>query len=151
MVQPTRNILLKFIKETFTYKGPSPEKLPINDFIKHYDKKWGKVDRGWLKKIVGNLTPFITFLSSGFANQNDNIETSITFFESKLYSIPSKYNQIKKDLITAVRISLQNRTGGLHRHPLYIFLTADHEVKRKYDKGDWLYSALQYHLYYTRR
>ena len=67
-----------------------------------------RVDRGWLKKIVGNLTPFVIFLSSGFAKQNDNIETSITFFELKLYSIPSKYHQIKKDLITAVRISLQN-------------------------------------------
>ena len=131
MVQPTSPILLTFIKETFSYRGPNPEKLPINDFIKHYDDKLKKVDRGWLKKIIGNLTPFITFLSSGFAKQNDNIETSITFFESQLYSIPSKYHQIKKDLVTAVRISLQNRTGGLHRHPLYIFLTADHEVKRQ--------------------
>ena len=37
--QPTGNILLKFIEETFTYKGPKLEKLPINDFIKQYDKK----------------------------------------------------------------------------------------------------------------
>ena len=96
-----------------------------------------RVDRRWLKKIVGNLTPFITFLSSSFAKQNDNIETSITFFESQLYSIPSRYHQIKKDLVTAVRISLQNRTEG-HHHPLYAFLTADLEVKQQYDKGDWL-------------
>ena len=100
VVQPTSSIFLKFIEETFTYKGKSlnPEKLPINDFIKHYDKQLERVDRGWLKKIVGNLTPFITFLSSSFAKQNDNIETSITFFESQLYSIPSRYHQIRKDL-----------------------------------------------------
>ena len=49
------------------------------------------------------------------------------------------YHQTKKDLVTAVTISLQNnQTGGLHRHPLYIFLTADHEVKQQHNKGDWL-------------
>ena len=49
------------------------------------------------------------------------------------------YHQTKKDLVTAVTISLQNnQTGGLHRHPLYMFLTADHEIKRQYGKGEWL-------------
>ena len=48
-----------------------------------WQKTWKKTDRGWLKQIVGNLTPFIAFLVSGFAHQNDNIVTSIAFFELK--------------------------------------------------------------------
>ena len=40
VVQPTSSTFLKFIEETFTYKGKSlnPETSPINDFIKYYDK-----------------------------------------------------------------------------------------------------------------
>ena len=28
--------------------------------------------------------------------------------------------------------------GGLYRHPLHTFLTEDLEVKRQYNKADWL-------------
>ena len=97
------------------------------------------MNRGWLKKIVGNLTPFITFLSSSFAKQNDNISTSISSFESKLVTTPSsKYQQTKEDLFVAVKSSFVNQTGGWDHHPLNSFLKTNHEVKRQYGKGDWL-------------
>ena len=121
MIHPTSTILLEFIKETFTFKGKNPSKLPINEFIKYYNKK---LDQGWLNLIIGDLTPFVTFLSSSsFVYHTDNITISISFFESKLDSaIPSKYQQTKADLFAAVKNSFGNRTGGWDRHPLNAFL-----------------------------
>ena len=133
---------MEFIKETFTLnkgKNTNPSKLPINEFIKFYDNK---MNQGWLNLIIGNLTPFITFLSSSFAKQNDNISTSISFFESKLVTTPSsKYQQTKEDLFAAVKSSFGNQTGGWDHHPLNSFLTTSHEVKRQFNNG-WLLNLL---------
>ena len=139
-VQPTSTILVAFIKETFTSIVGKPSKLPINEFIKFYDNK---MDQGWLKSIIGNLIPFITFLlSSIFASHTNNVSTSISFFESKLPTIPSsKYQQTKEDLFAAVKSSLANQIGGWDHHPLNYFLTTNHEVKRQFNNG-WLLHLL---------
>ena len=131
---------MTFIKETFTSIVGKTSKLPINEFIKFYDNK---MDQGWLKSIIGNLIPFITFLSlSIFASHIDNISTSISFFESQLAIIPSsKYQQTKEDLFVAVKSSFVNQTGGWDHHPLNSFLTTNHEVKRQFNNG-WLLNLL---------
>ena len=99
-----------------------------------------KVNNKWLKQIIGSLTPFVTFLSSGFASQTDNISTSVSFFKSHLdeLGIPSKYRQTMEDLITAVDKSVSTYFGGWDRHPLNDFLTTSHYVNRQYNGGDWL-------------
>ena len=55
--------------------------------------------------------------------------------------IPSIYQRTKEDLITAVEKSFSNRTWD-DRHPLSVFLTTDHDVKRQYDGHDWLLNFL---------
>ena len=99
------------------------------------------MDQEWLKSIIGNLTPFVTFLlSSSFACHTDNITTSIFFFESKLDStIPSKYQQTKADLFAAVENFFGNQTGGWDIHPLNAFLTSNNEVKSQFNNGWLLY------------
>ena len=51
--------------------------------------------------------------------------------------IPSIYQRTKEDLITAIKKSFSNQTWD-DRHPLDFFLTADHDIKRQYNKHDWL-------------
>ena len=133
---PTSNTLLEFIKETFVSKAKTSSKIPINDFIQYYDRKL-KLDKGWLKPIVGNLTPFITFLRSSSAKQidNDSITSSISFFKSKLndISIQSNCQQIMKDnLVIAVENSF-NKSMDKESHPIIDFLDKDIEQYNKED------------------
>jgi hypothetical protein len=134
---PTSDLLLESINDTFISKVKNSLQLPINDFINHYSDK---LDKGWLEPIVGNLDPFITFLSSSFTNQVDNTKTkSITFFESNVdeLMIESNHQQTKDDLLTAVRDSFDGTAVG-DPHPITVFLMSDHELKKKYNGDDWL-------------
>ena len=129
-----------FIEETFTSTVGKPSKFPINEFIEFYDNK---MDQGWLKSIIGNLLPFVTFLLlSSFASHIDNTSTSISIFESQLAIILSlKYQQTKEDLFVAVKSSFVNQIGGWDHYPLDSFLTTNHEVKRQFNNY-WLLHLL---------
>jgi hypothetical protein len=134
---PSSDLLLIFINETFLSKVKKSSQLPINDFFNHYNEK---LNRGWIEPIVGNLTPFITFLSSSSDQNNDTITAAaISFFRSKLNEMPiqSNYQQTKKHLAAAVEDSFVGKKEG-ELHPIIVFLTSDNEVKHQYNKDGWL-------------
>jgi hypothetical protein len=135
---PTSDILLEFIKDTFASKVKKSSQLPINDFFNHYNVK---LDSGWIEPIVGNLAPFITFLSSSSDQNNDTTTAAaISFFGSKLNEVPiqSNYQQTKQHLAAAV-----NNCFNIHAnadkecHPIIAFLNFNHKVNLQYSGDDW--------------
>jgi hypothetical protein len=135
---PTSGILLEFINETFISKVKNASQLPINVFFNHYNEK---LDRGWIEPIVGNLAPFITFLSSSSDKINDTmIAAAISFFGSKLNGVPiqSNYQQTKKHLSAAVNNCFNIHTNAKEEcHPIIAFLNFNHKVKLQYNGDDW--------------
>ena len=141
---PTCDILLVFVHETFQSKVKHLSKLPINDFIRYYNSR---LEKGWMKRIIGNLVPFITFLSDPGKHINtslaiDNasgIHTScLSFFETKLNDMTGTYQATKDNLLSAVQNSFNARVAT-EPHPITVFLTSDHdEMKRHHKEDDWL-------------
>ena len=133
---PTSDILLEFIKESFSSKVQK-KSLAINDFLNHYNYRF---DRGWIKPIVGNLAPFITFLSSSSDQNNDTTTAAaISFFRSKLNDVPiqSNYQQTKDHLATAVKNCFNIQTNAKEEHPIIVFFNCNHKEKLQYKGDDW--------------